>query len=155
MDLEILISVTLLFVGVAILVLIHVCINRAFGTARNSSNLPVSLNQTNTRRNTPPGSLCEDEIRNLPSFDYRVVVSENNDDQEKAATTSSSSSSKSALQCVVCLESFEEGQKCRLLPKCSHCFHAECIDSWLAKTGACPICRTGALLSPELTPIHC
>ncbi|CAI0398810.1 unnamed protein product [Linum tenue] len=45
--------------------------------------------------------------------------------------------------CVVCLEKLAVGESCRLLPNCSHCFHARCIDSWLLQTPVCPICRAG------------
>ena len=46
--------------------------------------------------------------------------------------------------CVCCLCEFEEGEDVRLLP-CpikKHCFHVECIDTWLAKNSTCPICRS-------------
>ncbi|XP_078170548.1 E3 ubiquitin-protein ligase ATL6-like [Carex rostrata] len=48
---------------------------------------------------------------------------------------------KQALECVVCLSEFEDDEKLRLLPKCSHVFHPDCIDAWLADHVTCPVCR--------------
>uniref|UniRef100_A0A7N0VGS1 RING-type E3 ubiquitin transferase n=1 Tax=Kalanchoe fedtschenkoi TaxID=63787 RepID=A0A7N0VGS1_KALFE len=44
-------------------------------------------------------------------------------------------------ECSVCLSEFEEGEKLRLLPKCSHAFHLPCIDMWLESHSNCPLCR--------------
>ncbi|KAL4317551.1 hypothetical protein HN51_071627 [Arachis hypogaea] len=46
-----------------------------------------------------------------------------------------------SLQCAVCLSEFKDMDKLRLLPKCSHVFHPECIDAWLASHVTCPVCR--------------
>lgn len=43
--------------------------------------------------------------------------------------------------CSVCLSEFEEGESIRLLPKCSHAFHVQCIDTWLKSHSNCPLCR--------------
>ncbi|KAK1438429.1 hypothetical protein QVD17_04238 [Tagetes erecta] len=43
--------------------------------------------------------------------------------------------------CLVCLGEFQEEEKLRLLPKCSHAFHVYCIDNWLANHSNCPLCR--------------
>ncbi|KAH6792505.1 hypothetical protein C2S52_002982 [Perilla frutescens var. hirtella] len=43
--------------------------------------------------------------------------------------------------CSVCLTEFLEDEKLRLLPKCSHAFHVECIDAWLKCHSNCPLCR--------------
>lgn len=48
---------------------------------------------------------------------------------------------KGALECAICLSEFEEEDCLRLLPKCDHVFHPECIDSWLASHATCPVCR--------------
>ncbi|XP_021771794.1 E3 ubiquitin-protein ligase ATL31-like [Chenopodium quinoa] len=29
----------------------------------------------------------------------------------------------------------------RLIPKCDHVFHAECVDDWLVSHATCPVCR--------------
>ncbi|KAF3793624.1 RING-H2 finger protein [Nymphaea thermarum] len=46
-----------------------------------------------------------------------------------------------AYECSVCLNEFEEGQKLRILPKCGHAFHIDCIDTWLQAHSNCPLCR--------------
>lgn len=43
--------------------------------------------------------------------------------------------------CAVCLDSFVDGERCRALPACGHVFHVHCVDRWLARTPACPVCR--------------
>ncbi|KAK8966467.1 E3 ubiquitin-protein ligase ATL31 [Platanthera guangdongensis] len=49
---------------------------------------------------------------------------------------------KGALECAICLNEFEDDDTIRLLPKCDHVFHQDCIDAWLSKHVTCPVCRT-------------
>lgn len=49
--------------------------------------------------------------------------------------------SKEGLECAVCLSKFEDIEILRLLPKCKHAFHINCIDHWLEKHSSCPLCR--------------
>ncbi|CAL5195838.1 unnamed protein product [Lathyrus oleraceus] len=48
---------------------------------------------------------------------------------------------KDDLECAVCLCDVVEGEKARLLPKCNHGFHLECIDMWFESHSTCPLCR--------------
>lgn len=48
---------------------------------------------------------------------------------------------KGTLECAVCLNEFEETETLRLIPKCDHVFHPECIDEWLGSHTTCPVCR--------------
>ncbi|XP_020092113.1 NEP1-interacting protein-like 2 [Ananas comosus] len=48
---------------------------------------------------------------------------------------------RAATDCVVCLEEIRAREQCRALPPCDHVFHAACVDRWLVKSSACPICR--------------
>eukprot|EP01018_Ginkgo_biloba_P028854 Gb_14785 [translate_table: standard] len=43
--------------------------------------------------------------------------------------------------CPICLADFVEGEKVRVLPKCNHYFHVDCIDTWLVSNSSCPTCR--------------
>ncbi|OMP02300.1 Zinc finger, RING-type [Corchorus olitorius] len=51
--------------------------------------------------------------------------------------------------CPICLGEFAQGDKVRILPNCSHGFHAKCIDIWLLSNSSCPLCRQ-ALLAEEV-----
>ncbi|GAU23679.1 hypothetical protein TSUD_304540 [Trifolium subterraneum] len=48
---------------------------------------------------------------------------------------------KEGLDCAVCLSKFESSEVLRLLPKCKHAFHVECVDTWLDAHSTCPLCR--------------
>lgn len=119
---QIIISVLLLVIGIAILIMIHVCIvGRAFRGDYISGRISIP-----GRVSRIPG-LSSVDLKQLTCFDYKA--------DEKG---------NSSVECVVCLENFKGGEKCRMLPICNHIFHVQCIDSWLLKTAACPICRTRA-----------
>ncbi|KAK9732601.1 hypothetical protein RND81_04G009200 [Saponaria officinalis] len=66
-------------------------------------------------------------IETFPTFDYFAV---------KTAKIG-----RGALECAVCLTEFEDDATLRLIPKCDHVFHPECIDTWLAGHTTCPVCR--------------
>lgn len=70
-------------------------------------------------------------IREIPTFQFKKG--------ERSGELSSLSSSSS--KCVVCLNEFQESDMLRLLPKCSHAFHLDCIDVWLLSNSNCPLCR--------------
>ncbi|XP_076948338.1 E3 ubiquitin-protein ligase ATL6-like [Bidens hawaiensis] len=55
---------------------------------------------------------------------------------------------KGALECAVCLNEFEDEETLRLIPKCDHVFHAECIDAWLEHHVTCPVCRADLVPKP-------
>ncbi|XP_038983818.1 RING-H2 finger protein ATL13-like [Phoenix dactylifera] len=72
-------------------------------------------------------------IDTLPVFPYKAIIG-----------------LKDPFDCAVCLCEFEADDKLRLLPKCSHAFHMECIDTWLLSHSTCPLCRRSLL--PDLSP---
>ncbi|XP_058059958.1 uncharacterized protein LOC131210694 [Anopheles bellator] len=45
------------------------------------------------------------------------------------------------LVCPICLELIDDNRSKRL-PPCSHQFHGECINRWLAEKRCCPVCRS-------------
>ncbi|XP_044510695.1 RING-H2 finger protein ATL11-like [Mangifera indica] len=55
---------------------------------------------------------------------------------------------KGSLECAVCLNEFEDDETLRLIPKCSHVFHTDCIDAWLASHHTCPVCRANLVHQP-------
>lgn len=50
--------------------------------------------------------------------------------------------SREGLECSVCLCRFDDAEILRLLPRCKHAFHVDCIDRWLDSHSSCPLCRT-------------
>ncbi|KAG8375582.1 hypothetical protein BUALT_Bualt10G0115500 [Buddleja alternifolia] len=54
---------------------------------------------------------------------------------------SSLKGSREGLECSVCLSRFEDTEILRLLPRCRHAFHMNCIDKWLENHSSCPLCR--------------
>lgn len=66
-------------------------------------------------------------------------------DQRSNSSSSSRDSSapqSESIECSICLDSIEEGQRCRRLPvPCGHLFHIGCIDEWLKQSVHCPLCK--------------
>ncbi|GLT38444.1 hypothetical protein SLA2020_126950 [Shorea laevis] len=54
-----------------------------------------------------------------------------------------------ATECTICLGEFVEGEKVRVLPKCSHGFHVRCVDPWLLEHSSCPTCRQPMEVPPS------
>ncbi|KAM0888824.1 hypothetical protein ACQ4PT_028096 [Festuca glaucescens] len=52
--------------------------------------------------------------------------------------------------CAVCLGEFSDGELVRLLPRCSHPFHAPCIDTWLRAHVSCPVCRSTVVVPSDV-----
>lgn len=46
-----------------------------------------------------------------------------------------------SADCSVCLGEVIDGEIVRLLPKCGHVFHVDCVDTWLRCNVSCPLCR--------------
>lgn len=57
-------------------------------------------------------------------------------------------------ECCICLGLFEDGEKVKVLPQCSHCYHPECVDKWLCAHSSCPLCRASLRVDSDLPPIE-
>jgi len=56
------------------------------------------------------------------------------------------------FDCSVCLSSIDPKHLYRVLPRCRHAFHQECIDAWIAHRRVCPFCTTPMYDSSEDDP---
>ncbi|XP_058067850.1 RING-H2 finger protein ATL56-like [Magnolia sinica] len=117
------ISLFFLFVVIAALLLLHICVAGSALRRRSHSRRTLHRLQPPDRSDLRSG-LSLKALDNLPCFHH--VAGPSSD-------------------CAVCLDVFCEGDRCRLLPGCSHSFHAACVDTWLVKVPACPICRTSVV----------
>jgi len=48
-------------------------------------------------------------------------------------------------RCAICLDGFSSEQTIRVLHRCQHVFHADCVDAWIAQSPTCPTCKTRLL----------
>lgn len=79
-----------------------------------------------------------DEKENEESSSSSQTSSENNNDTVKNVKYNPH---PSCTGCSICLEDYVEGEELRLLPKCLHLFHHECIVQWLTfQKNVCPLC---------------
>ncbi|CAN6289200.1 unnamed protein product [Urochloa humidicola] len=53
--------------------------------------------------------------------------------------------------CAVCIAEVAAGEAARVLPRCGHAFHVECVDMWLRSHSTCPLCRC-AVADEEAPP---
>ncbi|KAI4341403.1 hypothetical protein MLD38_026132 [Melastoma candidum] len=125
---EVVVSIFLLFAGIYVLVLIHLCM--VHGVSGEGGGVLIQRMSGGGDGPDPiPIKMSPKDIEMLPCFEFgggdRRGIGKN----------------LGQVNCAVCLERFAVGDVCRHLPGCGHCFHACCIDSWIAKTPACPVCR--------------
>jgi Ring finger domain len=96
------------------------------------------------RRNTGGFDLAA--IAAMPTFPYSKHGDNSNCSKENDG---------SSMECPICLSAVEEGEMVKLLPKCMHLFHGNCVDLWLSGHETCPVCRvevlgsTGDVLQPS------
>ncbi|CAL5071759.1 unnamed protein product [Urochloa decumbens] len=54
--------------------------------------------------------------------------------------------------CAVCITELKAGDTARVLPRCGHGFHVDCVDMWLRSHSTCPLCRCPAVDEPPVPP---
>lgn len=57
-----------------------------------------------------------------------------------------------AADCAVCITELAPGETARVLPRCGHAFHVDCVDMWLRSHSTCPLCRCPAVDDPPAVP---
>ncbi|WVZ09606.1 hypothetical protein V8G54_014136 [Vigna mungo] len=111
-------AIVVLFVIIIIMLCLHVYVRCTLLRARRRQQLP--------RRSNPPHALTSSGLH--PSVISTIPVFTFSDSIQKS-------------ECAVCLSEFENGETGRVLPKCNHSFHTECIDMWFQSHTTCPLCR--------------
>ncbi|KAJ0245079.1 RING-type domain-containing protein [Hirschfeldia incana] len=88
--------------------------------------------------------------RDFTEDDYELLLAldDNNHQHGGASTSRINNLPESKVQtdnfqetCVICLETPTIGDTIRHLP-CFHKFHKDCIDPWLGRSKACPVCKS-------------
>ncbi|KAJ0981015.1 hypothetical protein J5N97_009270 [Dioscorea zingiberensis] len=124
-------AVIFLFMVLVFVVLLYLYAKRYWGTTVDGAPRArlVFVNDTAPRRR----GLDETVLQSLP------------------VTTFRSSDFKDGLECSVCLSDISDGEKARLLPKCNHGFHLECIDMWFFSHSTCPLCRAAVVAAEPVS----
>lgn len=104
----------------------------------NRLDLSIPIRANDRRSRMARAGLDSTTINTFPTFFY--------------STVKGLKIGKGELECAVCLNEFEDEETLRLLPKCSHVFHTDCIDSWLVSHSTCPVCRANLSLKPGEIP---
>ncbi|KNA06353.1 hypothetical protein SOVF_181820 [Spinacia oleracea] len=109
------ISLFFIFIGVAAIIFIHLCIaGGALRHRRRNQRRPISENG----HDSSSGYSLE-LLKTLPKCRF-----------------------KGSEVCAICLDNLLEGEICRVLPSCNHVFHLNCVDKWILKSPVCPVCRS-------------
>ncbi|KAI4381097.1 hypothetical protein MLD38_007206 [Melastoma candidum] len=118
-------SVFFVFLGLAAIILLHLCLAGGLFHRRGSSSPRGSptLLQGQHRQWPALTGLSPSDLRRVPKFRFLEYGK--------------------SQDCAICLDEVREGQWCRRLIGCGHVFHKGCVDTWLVKVAACPVCRRG------------
>ncbi|KQK01486.1 RING-H2 finger protein ATL14 [Brachypodium distachyon] len=124
-------STVLLVAGVALMVLVHVLVvvwvlRRGFSESRRLSRVVGE----HADQEAGDAGLTEEEVGELPCHDFKAELA-----------------GEEGGDCAVCLEALRDGERCVVLPRCGHGFHAECVGSWLRKSRLCPVCRDEVIVA--------
>jgi hypothetical protein len=129
-------SVALLITGVSLMLVVHILV--VFWALRRGLGSRGTSHADEERAAADGcGGLSAGELGAIPCYDYKA-----------AAAADGGAGTGPSGDCAVCLEAFEAGDRCRRLPRCEHSFHAQCVDSWLRKSSACPVCRADVVDRP-------
>ncbi|KAK7278485.1 hypothetical protein RJT34_23515 [Clitoria ternatea] len=112
---------------------------RRFSPSRRRENPLTMYSQPGT---TEPRGLDEAVIRLIPVIQYKTQQQQGTSDDDDREF-----GERSFCECAVCLNEFQEDEKLRIIPNCSHVFHIDCIDVWLQGNANCPLCRTSISLT--------
>ncbi|OEL36032.1 hypothetical protein BAE44_0002949 [Dichanthelium oligosanthes] len=99
----------------------------------------------------PRKGIEKEALRKLPTVPFEAAGQDGEGDEDDDAGE--------RPECAICLAEFARGDEVRVLPPCSHAFHAACVDTWLLCTSTCPSCRSALVVAPapaaSSDPLRC
>ncbi|OEL27684.1 hypothetical protein BAE44_0011296 [Dichanthelium oligosanthes] len=92
----------------------------------------ASVSSTSTPCASPrTGGLGKDDLLALPVYVHGSLSPEEG----------GGGGGEGKVECAVCISELRDGDTGRILPRCGHRFHAECVDRWFRSHVTCPLCR--------------
>ncbi|RLN40315.1 hypothetical protein C2845_PM01G14440 [Panicum miliaceum] len=92
--------------------------------------VPASSSSASTPGASPrAGGLRKDDLLALPVYVHGSCPEEGG------------AGGEGRVECAVCIRELRDGDTGRILPRCGHRFHAECVDRWFRSHVTCPLCR--------------
>ncbi|XP_030535992.1 RING-H2 finger protein ATL3-like [Rhodamnia argentea] len=131
-----LIAVTLLFIVVLFVLLLHLYAKWFWGRVEEASSAAAAA--------PPPRRRRSRRFVFAPGQDPTVAVRTGLDPKVLLAlpvVVFNPQEFKEGLECAVCLSELVQGERARILTECSHGFHVDCIDMWFQSHSTCPLCR--------------
>ncbi|KAL6620827.1 hypothetical protein ACP70R_035966 [Stipagrostis hirtigluma subsp. patula] len=89
------------------------------------TSIPTAAADANAAQPQPAAGVPKPVIESLPFFRFAALRG-----------------ARQGMECAVCLARFDDADLLRLLPRCRHAFHLDCVDRWLDSNASCPLCRT-------------
>lgn len=72
------------------------------------------------------------DVEDTPKVEYKCTI--------PAVEMASVNNSFGTQECIICQDNFDVNKDVVVLP-CKHIFHHNCLNHWVNRTQACPICR--------------
>ena len=94
------------------------------------------------------GDSAVDEEPKFDALSTPTSSADDDDDEEqpRRLALNSENHETTCTTCSICIDDFEVGERIRVLPRCKHAFHTDCIMPWLTeRQGCCPLCKTDVL----------
>lgn len=109
--------------------------------ASSSASLPVASpwawsSRRRSSKDHGPQPVDDDVASALPVYVY---------------SSSAGGEGGKAPECAVCILELRDGDSARLLPRCGHRFHADCVGAWLRLHATCPLCRASVVAPRAVT----
>ncbi|CAN6300983.1 unnamed protein product [Urochloa humidicola] len=105
----------------------------ASGGGAAARSAPLSSAASTPAASPRAGGLAKDDLLALPVYVHGS--------SPENGVGAGGGGTRKPVECAVCISELRDGDTGRVLPRCGHRFHAECVDRWFQSHVTCPLCR--------------
>jgi E3 ubiquitin-protein ligase ATL6/9/15/31/42/55 len=124
----------------------------AIANAEQDLSSAAAGNPTSSTSRQPKG-LDKSVVESLPVVHFKDLNFQHVADEKVDGGHGKNEKDDVHRECAVCLSEFETEDSLRLLPKCNHVFHLECIDVWFRSHSTCPLCRASLVPTTDVQQV--